>query len=88
MALTRAGLALFFYRFKWQRYCELFKTNYMTDQKNKHATSKDKHSKNQPDKNKNSLKPSTESELGPDSPEKKIQIDDDPEGTKKKIPHI
>jgi formylglycine-generating enzyme len=108
MALTRAGLALFFYRFKWQRYCELFKTSYMTDQKNKHTTSEDKNAKNQSDKNKNSLdkekgarkafkkedmpdpdeKPATESELDPDSPEKKIQIDDDPEGTKKKIPHI
>jgi len=30
----------------------------------------------------------TESDLDPDSPEKKIQIDDDPEGTKRKIPHI
>ncbi len=29
----------------------------------------------------------TESDLDPNSPEKRIQIDDNPEGTKKKIPH-
>jgi hypothetical protein len=32
--------------------------------------------------------PLTESDPDPDSPEKNIQIDDDPEGTKRKIPHI
>ncbi|HWK07555.1 MAG TPA: hypothetical protein VNS58_28180 [Puia sp.] len=31
--------------------------------------------------------PVTESDFDPNSPEKRIQIDDNPEGTKRKIPH-
>lgn len=67
----------------------------MTNQGNKHPKGGDKNkSKHQPAKNNPGKKKGArneesakESELDPDSPEKRIQIDYDPEGTKKKIPH-
>lgn len=63
----------------------------MTNQGNKHSSSEnDKQRKNQPVKG-NSGKDkgarATKSDFDPDSPEKRIQIDDNPEETKRKIPH-
>ena len=57
--------------------------------------------KNNPDKNKGARKtskkedmpdpdekPVMESDFDPDGPEKRTQIDDNPDGTKRKIPHM
>ena len=67
----------------------------MKDQKTKNANpGKDKHNKDQSgknslDKEKSTRRTEMDADTDPDtSPEKKIQVDDDPEGTKRKIPHI
>jgi hypothetical protein len=86
----RTYLALFFYWLIWQPYCEFLKANYMANQGNKHPGSgKDKKNKNQPSGSNqgNDKGAHKESDINPKSPEKRFQIDDNPEGTKRKIPH-